>query len=160
MKGLLASAVAAFVALGVSKAGAGEITLIAPGGVRAAVEQAIVEFESRTGDKVKATFGSGGKTKEEEVKPKIRTGLGGAASMALVAKGEIDFGLTFISEILTEPGVEVVGPLPREISTPTGFVAFVSAHAKEADGAKALIAFLGSPQAAAIFKAKGLEPGG
>jgi hypothetical protein len=26
---------------------------------------------------------------------------------ALLAKGEIDIGLTFISEIITEPGVEV-----------------------------------------------------
>ena len=39
--------------------------------------------------------------------------------MELLAKGEVDIGLTFISEIITEPGVEIVGPLPREISTPT-----------------------------------------
>jgi hypothetical protein len=39
--------------------------------------------------------------------------------------------LTFISEIITEPGVEVVGPLPRDISTPTALVGFLTAHAKD-----------------------------
>ena len=37
----------------------GEVTLIAPGGARAAVEQLIPGFEKKTGYKVKATFGSG-----------------------------------------------------------------------------------------------------
>ena len=46
----------------------------------------------------------------------------------MLAKGEVDIGLTFISEIITEPGVEVVGPLPRDISTPTVLVGYVSAH--------------------------------
>ena len=55
----------------------------------------------------------------EEMKPKIKLAQGGAGAMALLAKGEIDYGLTFVSEIITEPGVEAVGPLPRSISTPT-----------------------------------------
>src|SRR5438445_4155608 len=42
-----------------------EITLIAPGGIRAAVEQLIPGFESKTGHKVKATFGSGLGTKKQ-----------------------------------------------------------------------------------------------
>src|SRR5579864_2769847 len=42
-----------------------EITLIAPGGIRAAIEQLIPGFESKTGRKVKATFGSGGGTRQQ-----------------------------------------------------------------------------------------------
>lgn len=42
-----------------------EITLIAPGGIRDAVEQLIPGFEARTGHKVKATFGSGLGTKQQ-----------------------------------------------------------------------------------------------
>src|SRR5260370_40343040 len=38
----------------------GEVTLIAPGAARAAVEQLIPGFAKKTGYKVKATFGSGG----------------------------------------------------------------------------------------------------
>jgi molybdate transport system substrate-binding protein len=95
----------------------------------------------------------------EQMKPKIKIAQGGAGAMALLAKGEIDIGLTFISEIITEPGVEVVGPLPREISTPTSLVGFVSTHAKAPEAARALLQHLSSPEAAAIYKAAGMMPG-
>src|SRR5579864_4064347 len=49
-------------------ASAAEITLIAPGGIRAAVEQMIPAFEKKTGNTVKATFGSGNGTKQRIVK--------------------------------------------------------------------------------------------
>src|SRR4249920_1160002 len=42
-----------------------EITLVAPGGIQAAVEQLIPGFERATGHKVKATFGSGLGTKKQ-----------------------------------------------------------------------------------------------
>ena len=42
-----------------------EVTLIAPGGIRAAIEQLIPGFEKKTGIKVKATFGSGLGTKKQ-----------------------------------------------------------------------------------------------
>ena len=42
-----------------------EVTLIAPGGIRAAIEQLIPGFEKKTGYKVKATFGSGLGTKQQ-----------------------------------------------------------------------------------------------
>src|SRR6266478_8345847 len=50
-----------------AQSGKGEVTLIAPGGARAAVEQLIPGFESKTGYKVKATFGSGGGTHKQVV---------------------------------------------------------------------------------------------
>jgi molybdate transport system substrate-binding protein len=67
--------------------------------------------------------------------------------------------LTFVSEIITEPGVEAVGPLPRDISTPTFLVAFLSAESKNPDAAKALLNFLSSPEAAAVYKERGMQPG-
>lgn len=42
-----------------------EITLIAPGGIRDALEQIIPNYERKTGRKVKATFGSGLGTKRQ-----------------------------------------------------------------------------------------------
>src|ERR1041385_6461506 len=67
MKSLLL--IAAIVALGVTNSAvAAEITLIAPGGIRAAVEQMIPAFEKKTGHKVKATFGSGNGTKAQVTK--------------------------------------------------------------------------------------------
>src|SRR2546428_11648677 len=54
---------AAFVAA--RPACADEVTLIAPGGIRAAIEKLIPEFERQTGHTVKATLGSGGGTKQQ-----------------------------------------------------------------------------------------------
>src|SRR5258708_36775566 len=42
-----------------------EVTLIAPGGIRTSIEKLIPGFESKTGYKVKATFGSGAGTKKQ-----------------------------------------------------------------------------------------------
>ena len=47
---------------------ADEVTLIAPGGIRAAIEKMIPAFEKQTGHKVKATFGSGVGTKQQVIK--------------------------------------------------------------------------------------------
>ncbi len=92
------------------------------------------------------------------MKAKIHLARGGAAAMEAVAKGEVEIGLTFVSEILTEPGVEAVGPLPAAISTPTSLVAFVSSHARSATAARALVRYLSSPDAAATYKKVGMEP--
>ena len=75
--------------------------------------------------------------------------------MELFAKGDVDIGLPFISEIITQAVVEVVGPLPRDISTPTALVGFVSANSKELEAAKALLHYLSSPEAAAVYKQRG-----
>jgi len=229
---------------------ADEVTLVAPGGIRTAIERLIPAFERATGHHVSATFGSGGGTKQrvvqgerfdvpivqpplepvvssghvmastetplatvavavavrkggvkpdistaaavtrmllnaraisypdaaagaaagvsfertlaelgvlDQVKAKVRRAVGGAGAMALVAKGDVDVGVTFMSEI-SDPGVELVGALPRDISTPTSLVGFVSADTAVPDAARALLRFLASPDAAAIYRASGLEP--
>lgn len=252
MKYFVLPAAVLLIALSCRSAGAAEVTLIAPGGIRAALAELIPGFERGTGHKVKATFGSGGGTKErivkgepfdvpiaqpplepviasghvlpasetplanvavgiavragapkpdistanavrslllaskaiaypnaatgaaagvsisetleklgiaDRMKSKIRIAQGGRGAMELLAKGEVDYGLTFISEIITEPGVEVVGPLPRDISSPTFLVGFLSAQTKELDAAKALLGYLSSPQAHAVYKATGMQPG-
>src|SRR5215472_13182613 len=228
-----------------------EITLIAPGGIRAAIEQLIPGFEKKTGYKVKATFGSGLGTKAQitkgepfdvpiaqppypevlasgnvvkdsakplatialgvavkqgapkpdlstadavkkallgaksvsypnaaggaaagvtfdatikklgigdQLEPKLKRAQGGAAAMQMVAKGEAEIGLTFLSEMET-PGIEPVGPLPKDIAPPTSLVGFISTHAKDPKAAKALLDYLSSPEAAAAYKAQHMQPG-
>lgn len=95
----------------------------------------------------------------EAMKGKIKIAQAGRGAMELLAKGEVDYGLTYISEIITAPGVEVVGPLPREISPPTALVGFVSAQAKNSAGATALLRFMTSPDAAKVYRQSGMEPG-
>ena len=253
MKFLLSSAAVVALVLGnaYSARAQSEVTLVAPGGIRTAIEQLIPSFEHKTGHKVKATFGSGLGTKQqvvrgeafdvpivqppypevlasgnvvassatplasvsvgvavrqgapkpdistpeavkrmllaagsvsypdaaggaaagvsfnetlqklgiaEQMEPKLKRARGGAGAMAMVAKGEAAVGLTFLSE-MNEPGIDVVGPLPREISTPTSLVGFVSAHAKDPAAAKALLDYLSSPEAATVYKAQGMQPG-
>ena len=227
-----------------------DITLIAPGGIRAAIEQLIPGFERQTGHKVRATFGSGMGTKQQvargeafdvpivqapypevlasghvvassakplasvavgvavrknapkpdistpdavkrmllaahsvsypnpvggaaagisfdetlkklgiadQMQPKLKRAQGGAGAMRMVAAGEVEIGLTFVSE-MQEPGIDVVGPLPPEISPPTTLVGFVSAHAKDPAAAQALLDYLSSPAAAQAYKAQNMRP--
>ena len=228
-----------------------EITLIAPGGIRAVIEQLIPGFERKTGRHVKATFGSGLGTKQQvargepfdvpivqppyeevlasgnvvaktatplasvalgiavrrgapkpdistpdavkhtllsaksvsypkpaggaaagvtfdqtlkklgiaqQIEPKLKRAQGGARAMEMVAKGEAEIGLTFVSE-MEDPGIDIVGPLPSAIAPPTRLVGFVSAHAKDAGAAKALLEYLSAPEAAAAYKAQHMQPG-
>ena len=78
--------------------------------------------------------------------------------MKMAASGEVELGLTFLSE-MQEPGIDVLGPLPKEISAPTVLVGFLSAHAKNPTGARALLEYLSSSEAAAVYKAQGMQPG-
>jgi molybdate transport system substrate-binding protein len=252
MKHLISSAVVALV-LG-SPYGAraqNEVTLIAPGGIKAAIEQLIPGFERKTGHKVKATFGSGNGTKQqvtrgeafdvpivqppypevlasgnvvaasatplasvalgvavrkgaakpdistpdavkrtllaaksvaypnpaggaaagvtfdatlkklgiaEQMEPKLKRAQGGVGAMEMAAKGEAEIGLTFLSE-MEDPGIDVVGALPREIAPPTSLVGFVSTHAKDPATAKALLEYLSSPEAAKVYKSQKMQPG-
>lgn len=66
--------------------------------------------------------------------------------------------LTLLSEIY-DPGVKVVGILPREISTPTGLVGFVHVKSKVPEAAKALLMFLSSPEAVKFYRETGMQPG-
>jgi molybdate transport system substrate-binding protein len=75
-----------------------------------------------------------------------------------VAKGEVELGVTQISEILYQTGTDLVGPLPSEIQNYTNFPAAISAGARQANAAKALLNYLASPDAARVMKVRGLEP--
>jgi molybdate transport system substrate-binding protein len=94
----------------------------------------------------------------DQVQSKIRLpsrGTGG--SMHQLATGEAEIGMAFLSE-MQEPGIEVVGPVPPSVSTPTRLVGFVATHAKDPAAAKALLAFLASPEAEAAYKAHQMIP--
>jgi molybdate transport system substrate-binding protein len=76
----------------------------------------------------------------------------------LVAGGGADFGFNPISEILPDPRVELVGPLPAPIQKYTRYVASLVETSPQQDAFKALVAFLSSPEAATVLQAKGFEP--
>jgi molybdate transport system substrate-binding protein len=77
----------------------------------------------------------------------------------MVAKGEIELGLIVITQIVTTPGVDLVGPFPPEIQSYTAFAAGISANSKQQAAAQDLIKFLTGPVATPVIKAQGMEPG-
>jgi molybdate transport system substrate-binding protein len=83
----------------------------------------------------------------------------GAVVGALLIKGEAELGALLVNELMAVPGVEVLGPLPPELQNYTVFATGVSSGSKDAAAATALIRFLSSPAARAMFKSKGQEPG-
>jgi molybdate transport system substrate-binding protein len=76
----------------------------------------------------------------------------------LVAKGEIELGMVVITQIMTTPGVELVGPIPRELQYYVRWSGGVSTNSAAAEVAKELIRFLASPTALPVLKAQGMEP--
>ena len=76
-----------------------------------------------------------------------------------VADGTVELGIIVIPNILSVPGAELVGPLPADINSHVMFTAGVSAKSPNQQAARELIKLLKSPAAAAVMKAKGLEPG-
>jgi molybdate transport system substrate-binding protein len=75
----------------------------------------------------------------------------------LVAKGEIELGMVVITQIMTTPGVELVGPLPHEIQSYITFAGGVSTTAKAPEAARDLLTFLRGPAALPIIMSQGME---
>jgi molybdate transport system substrate-binding protein len=112
--------------------------------------------ESAAGAYVLNVFGRLGIADAMKVKTRPQTAPGQIAQA--VAKGEAELGV-FLVNVLVAPGVELAGPFPTELQQELVFTSAVAADSEEADAAKAFIAFLTTPAAAAVIKAKGMNPG-
>lgn len=93
----------------------------------------------------------------DEMKPKVKR-MQGVNLLQLLTRGDIDYAITFSSEV-NDPGVEVVGQLPRDISTPTALFGYISSHTNAPLGAKALLTYLSSPDGAAAYRKCAMTPG-
>jgi molybdate transport system substrate-binding protein len=93
-----------------------------------------------------------------EMAPKTKLAAGGPTGRVstLVASGEAEIGMQMVSELLSNPELEVIGMLPPELQLITVYSAGITANAKEPDAARALVRFLATPEAAVVYKAKGL----
>jgi molybdate transport system substrate-binding protein len=72
--------------------------------------------------------------------------------------GEADLAIQQISELKQVAGVEVLGPIPRELQTPAVFSAGSMAASPRAAQAHQLLRFLGLPEVAPVLRDSGLEP--
>jgi len=75
----------------------------------------------------------------------------------LVAAGGVDFGFQPISQIYLDPRIELVGPIPAPYQHYTPYVASLVATSPHQEAYQAMVAFLASPAAEAIWKSKGFE---
>lgn len=78
----------------------------------------------------------------------------------LAARGEAELAVQQISELLVVPGIELVGPFPREVQTVATFSGGLLAASPQPDKAQALLRFLASPKVAPLLRKAGLEPAG
>jgi len=111
---------------------------------------------SATGTQVLRVFDTLGIS--ETMKAKTKAQPTPAQVVQAVASGEVELGV-FLLNVLTAPGLDVVGPFPAAVQQEVVFTAAVAANAKEVDAGKAFIKFLTTPVAAALIRAKGMNPG-
>jgi molybdate transport system substrate-binding protein len=95
-----------------------------------------------------------------ELRSRIVVPPPGVAVGTLLADGRVDLGFQQLSELLTLPGVDVVGPLPAEIQSITLFSGGVSVTSARLDAARAVLEFMASPAAAAVKERHGMQSAG
>ena len=97
----------------------------------------------------------------EQVQARSTRYSDGASVLEHVLKGQgTEIGFGAITEILLyrDKGLKFVGPLPAEIQNYTAYTATVMTGTAQPAAARAFVAYLGSVNGQAIFKAAGIEP--
>ena len=94
----------------------------------------------------------------DQIKSKSKLFPGTAQVIEAVAEGDAEFGIMHTSVIAMSPKVDLADPIPLALQSFTIYVASIPKSAKQIQLAKSFVTFLTSPNAAAILKAKGLEP--
>ena len=92
-----------------------------------------------------------------ELKLKIRSPKVVAEVFDSVASGQADLGLGQLSEIVTDPRIELAGMLPQEIQNFTLFAVGVSNKTQDREAPGALAQFLADPASRGAFKKFGFE---
>ncbi|WP_186125831.1 substrate-binding domain-containing protein [Burkholderia gladioli] len=128
----------------------------------AAVREAVLRARSigystgPSGTHLEALFAQWGIA--ETIASRIVRARPGVPVAALIAAGEVELGFQQRSELLDQPGIAIVGPLPDEVQAVTVFAGAVGSLCTRREAAAAFLAFLASPQAAAAKLACGISP--
>jgi molybdate transport system substrate-binding protein len=93
----------------------------------------------------------------DEMKPKTR--LTSRPVAEIVAEGEAEVGMQQIVAILPVKGAELVGPLPGELQNIIVYAAGIAPGSGQSGTARALVAFMATPDVVRMIRAKGMEPG-
>ena len=93
-----------------------------------------------------------------QIQPRIVQAPPGVPVGSLVARGDVALGFQQLSELLHIPGITLVGAMPEAIQSITTFSAAVSPDTHLSTEARALLAFMTAPSAAAAIRRQGMEP--
>jgi molybdate transport system substrate-binding protein len=93
----------------------------------------------------------------DAVKAKLQAAANPAKLIETMASGQAELGI-FLTNVLSTPGLDLVGPVPAALDQQLVYVAGVAKDAAQADAARAFLAFLRSEPAKAVLKARGLRP--
>jgi molybdate transport system substrate-binding protein len=93
----------------------------------------------------------------QEIAPRAVTAPAGVPVGRLVADGEVELGFQQLSELVGLPGITLLGPLPAAVQITTVFSAALGTRARDAEGARNLLAYLSEPHTAAIKQRHGME---
>jgi len=91
------------------------------------------------------------------VRPRIVVPPPGVPVGSLVADGRVALGFQQLSELMSLPGIVVLGPLPPSIQTMTVFAGGVCSASTRQDAARALLDFMRSPAVAELKVRHGME---
>jgi molybdate transport system substrate-binding protein len=75
-----------------------------------------------------------------------------------LVSGEADIAVQQVSELMVVPGVEIVGRFPEEVQEVSSFSAAVMRDAENKAAAERFLSTLNGEQAAAAYRASGLDP--
>jgi molybdate transport system substrate-binding protein len=78
----------------------------------------------------------------EQVKPRLVVAAPGVPVGSLLASGEAELGFQQLSELISLPGITLLGPLPPEIQLVTTFSAGIASSADQVDVAKRFLEFI------------------
>ena len=95
----------------------------------------------------------------EGLKSTVRPTASGEEASAAVVRGEADFAVLPMSELLTIRGLEVAGTFPPDVQGYAVMVAGVSARSMRGAVARDLIKFVMAPAALPVLKKRGMERG-
>jgi molybdate transport system substrate-binding protein len=94
----------------------------------------------------------------DEIKAKTKAQPTPKQIVEAVANGEAELAV-FVLNVLIDPRLDIVGPFPAEVQREVVYAAGIAANSKAPEAAKAFVAYLMSPPAIAVIKAKGMNPG-
>ena len=94
-----------------------------------------------------------------QVQARLQFFPNGYAAMKWLAESRsaAETGITQITEILANPGVNYIGPLPGDLQVKTVYSAGLAARASNGEGARAFIARLTAPAARSLLAKAGYE---